>query len=66
MSNNSADCPIQCIVVCGTNYVSGFHCRTTAYSGASCVQSFDYFETENEEFLRQKSQTDPRVRVSEY
>jgi len=29
-----------------------------------CVQSFDYFETENEEFLRQQSQADPRVCVS--
>ena len=25
------------------------------------LQSFDYFETENEEFLRQQSQADPRV-----
>ena len=28
------------------------------------VQSFDYFETENEEFLRLQSLADPRVSVS--
>jgi len=41
----------------------GFH-RLIAIADCDCccyVQSFDYFETENEEFLRQQSQADPRV-----
>ena len=35
--------------------------QTAEFYADVSMQSFDYFETENEEFLRQQSQADPRV-----
>jgi len=48
-----------CIMLCLLTYL-----LFTYWLTHWCVQSFDYVETENEEFLRQQSQVDPRVRVS--
>ena len=65
--------PIQCDILLSGKYISDRTSGVSAYdswiyrlAARVCVQSFDYFETENEDFLRRQSQADPRVSMSEF